>query len=207
VIFVEFKQCTKLVQVAHKSAPMWGLDIIYVDTPSGEADKKSSSYNLSIFSSGANSKGAEVIASTYEDSSPSIRDVWPNIDKLDDLAREDTSVVHARNALVHGKRSATSIENASKRSRREGKKDSLTDVAGTSNIRSKRHRGSSTRREAARIMFAAPGVISPCMRRSFVDRQYSPSTGMGLSEWEVILDELIRMGYIVKKEHDDEHNG
>jgi hypothetical protein len=30
---------------------------------------------------------------------------------------------------------------------------------------------------------------------------------MGLSEWEVILDELIHMGYIVKKEHDDEHNG
>jgi hypothetical protein len=52
VIFVEFKQCTKLVQVAHESAPMWGLDIIYVDTPSGEAAEKSSSYNLSIFSSG-----------------------------------------------------------------------------------------------------------------------------------------------------------
>jgi hypothetical protein len=38
------------------------------------------------------------------------------------------------------------------------------------------------------------------MQRLFVDRQYSPSTGMGLSEWEIILEELTRMGYIVKKE-------
>jgi hypothetical protein len=61
------------------------------------------------------------------------------------------------------------------------------------------------RREAARIL--SDGAISPRMRRSFVDRWYSPSIGMGLSEWEVILDELIRMGYIVKKEPDDGHNG
>jgi hypothetical protein len=38
------------------------------------------------------------------------------------------------------------------------------------------------------------------MRRSFVDRQYSPSTGMGLSEREIILEELTQMGYIVKEE-------
>jgi hypothetical protein len=31
-------------------------------------------------------------------------------------------------------------------------------------------------------------------------------TGMGLSEWEVILDELIRMGYIAKEEPDSDHN-
>jgi hypothetical protein len=35
---------------------------------------------------------------------------------------------------------------------------------------------------------------------SFVDRQYSPSTGIDQSEWEIILMELTRMGYIVKKE-------
>jgi hypothetical protein len=29
---------------------------------------------------------------------------------------------------------------------------------------------------------------------------------MGLSEWEVILEELIRMGYIVKEEPDSDHN-
>jgi hypothetical protein len=54
--------------------------------------------------------------------------------------------------------------------------------------------------KAAQILSTAPGAISPHMRRLFVDRQYSPSIGMDLCEWEIILDELNRMGYIVKKE-------
>jgi hypothetical protein len=39
------------------------------------------------------------------------------------------------------------------------------------------------------------------MRCSFVDRQYSPSTGMDRSEWEIILGELIHMGFLAKQEH------
>jgi hypothetical protein len=50
------------------------------------------------------------------------------------------------------------------------KKDSLKDVPRTSNIKSKRCGGSSVKREATQILSAAPGVISPCMRMSFVDR-------------------------------------
>jgi hypothetical protein len=38
------------------------------------------------------------------------------------------------------------------------------------------------------------------MRKSFVDRQYLPSTGIDLSERKIILDELTHMGYFVKKE-------
>jgi hypothetical protein len=56
------------------------------------------------------------------------------------------------------------------------------------------------------MLSAAPGAISPRMRRSFVDRRYSPLTGTGLSEWEDVLDELIRMAYIVKTEPDSDHN-
>jgi hypothetical protein len=52
-----------------------GLDIIYVDTPSGKVAEKSSSYDLSIFSSGANSQGAEIIVAVCGDSSPSIREL------------------------------------------------------------------------------------------------------------------------------------
>jgi hypothetical protein len=37
-----------------------------------------------------------------------------------------------------------------------------------------------------------------------VDKQYSPSTGMDQSEWKIILEELTRMGYIVKKEPESE---
>jgi hypothetical protein len=53
------------------------------------------------------------------------------------------------------------------------------------------------------ILLDAPRAVSPLMWRSFIDRQYSPSTGMDRSEWEIILEEIICMGYIVKKEPDD----
>jgi hypothetical protein len=62
-----------------------------------------------------------------------------------------------------------------------------------------RGRGS-VRNKAAQILSAAPGAISPRMRRSFVDRQYLPSTEMDRSEWEIILEQLTRTGYIIKKE-------
>jgi hypothetical protein len=61
------------------------------------------------------------------------------------------------------------------------------------------------RKDVARILSAAPGAISPCMQRSLLDRRYSSSTSMGLCEWEIVLNELIRAGYIVKKEPDDNH--
>jgi hypothetical protein len=44
--------------------------------------------------------------------------------------------------------------------------------------------------KVARILANASEAISPRMRRSFVDRQYSRSTGMDWSEWELILEEL-----------------
>jgi hypothetical protein len=36
--------------------------------------------------------------------------------------------------------------------------------------------------------------------KALVDRQYSHLTGMDLSEWEIILEELTCMGFIVKQE-------
>jgi hypothetical protein len=111
---VELERCTKPAQVPNGSRPVRGMDIIYVDTPSDEASQKSSSYNLSIFSSGANSEGAEVVAATRDDSSPSIGELWPDIDELDDPPCKDTSVVHAHNASIRRKRSSASIGNTSK---------------------------------------------------------------------------------------------
>jgi hypothetical protein len=81
-----------------------------------------------------------------------------------------------------------------------------SDAPGPSNIKSKGHISGSVKRKVVRILSAAPETISLRMQRSFVDRRYSPSTGMGLSEWEIILDELIRMEYIVKKEPDSDCN-
>jgi hypothetical protein len=44
------------------------------------------------------------------------------------------------------------------------------------------------------------GDISPRTKRSFVERRYSPLTDMDRSEWEIISQELMIMGYIVKEE-------
>jgi hypothetical protein len=49
VVFVGLKLCIKPAQVAHGSGPAQGLNIIYVDMPSGEVDGKYSSYDLAIF--------------------------------------------------------------------------------------------------------------------------------------------------------------
>jgi hypothetical protein len=68
------------------------------------------------------------------------------------------------------------------------------------------HGKCSTKKKITQILSAALRAISPHMRRSFVDRQYSPSTGMDLSELVIILDELTHMGYIVKKEPDSDGN-
>jgi hypothetical protein len=185
---------------------MRGLNIIYVDMPSGEVAEKSSSYDLFIFCSGANSPIAEIVGAASGGSSPSIGELWPDIDNLDEIQHRDTTIMHAHDISVRGRRSTTSAQKAGKCSRREGKKALLEDILGMSNIKSKSRGVSSTKREVAQILSDAPEAISPRMQRSFVDRRYSPSIGMGLSEWEVILDELIHMGYIVKDEPDSDHN-
>jgi hypothetical protein len=105
------------LQVPHESRPAQGLDIICVDTPIGEVVEKSSSYDLSIFSSGADSQGVEIATVASRGSSLSIGELWPDIDKLDKIRCEDTSVVHTRDVSVHGRRATASAEKAGRCSR------------------------------------------------------------------------------------------
>jgi hypothetical protein len=58
----------------------------------------------------------------------------------------------------------------------------------------------SVRNKAAWILADASSAISPRMKHLFVHSQYSPSTGMDLSMWEIILEVLIHMGFLVKQE-------
>jgi hypothetical protein len=74
------------------------------------------------------------------------------------------------------------------------------EVSGSSATPSRGCSGGSTKNKAAQILSDAAGAISPRMRHSFVDRQYSPSTSVYHSEWEIILGELIHMGFLVKHE-------
>jgi hypothetical protein len=147
----------------------------------------------------------EVVTAMCDDSSPSVVELWPDIDKLDKSTCGDTSVVRTRDSTIHGKGSDMHVEDADRHSGREGKWDSLSDVAGTSDIRLKGYVEGSARKDDVRILFVAPGAISPRIQMSLLDRRYSPSTDMGLCELEIVLNELIRSGYIVKKELDDNH--
>jgi hypothetical protein len=81
-----------------------------VDTFSGEVAEKSSSYDLSIFSFGADSQGAGIIVVAFKGYRPSIGELWPDIDKLDEIRREGTSIVHTRDVSVRGMRSTVSAK-------------------------------------------------------------------------------------------------
>jgi hypothetical protein len=96
----------------HKGPDLGGEWILFMwSRPAAKLLKNLALIICPFFSSGANFEGAEVVAANREDSSRSIRELWPDIDKLDDLSREDISVVRARDASIRGKGSAASIGN------------------------------------------------------------------------------------------------
>jgi hypothetical protein len=87
-----------------------------------------------------------------DDSSPSVVELWPDIDKLDNPSCRDTSIVHTCDATIHGKRSDAPVEDADRCSGHEGKWDSLSNVAETSDFRSKGCVGGSARKDATWIL-------------------------------------------------------
>jgi hypothetical protein len=126
--------------------------------------------------------------------SVSIGELWPGIDQLDETGHGGTSATVAPNP----RRSPGSGRIGEGTSRAS---EGVVGVLGPSATAPPQgcDRGSAWDR-AAWILAHALGAISPRMRWSFVDWQYSPSIGMGRSEWEIILEELTCMGLIVKTE-------
>jgi hypothetical protein len=143
-------------------------------------------------------------------SSVSIRELWAEMDMMDEISHGGNSTGKVPRNVHRGRRSLPLVEKTDERACCMDKGALLNDTPRPSNAQPRGHgRGHgrcSAKNKVTRILSAVPRAISPCMRRSFVDRQYSPSTGMDLSEWEIILDELTRMGYIVKKEPDSDGN-
>jgi hypothetical protein len=176
-------------------------DVIILDTPQDDLiEISSSSYGLSLFSLKAGShldKCTE--AAPGESSSVSVWELWPGIDLLDEPGLEGTSAV-----LTQGpwwdqvSRSHTDPQG----SWRMDKGSSCVDrgAPGSSSVPQHGCGGSSAKNKATQILVDASRTIAPQMKHLFVDRQYSPSTGMDRSEWEIILEELIRMGFLVKQE-------
>jgi hypothetical protein len=88
-------------QVPSGFGPARGLDIICLDTPSGEVIEISSCYDVSVFLPGASSPHGEGVGATPVGSSLSIGELWPSIDKLDEINREDTSAVHIHEVVLY----------------------------------------------------------------------------------------------------------
>jgi hypothetical protein len=42
--------------------------------------------------------------------------------------------------------------------------------------------------------------LQPIVKQSFQEGCYSPSTGMEMSEWQIMLEQLIAMGVVIKEE-------
>jgi hypothetical protein len=129
-------------------------------------------------------------------STPSIEELWPNIGKLDEINHGATFVGDFLGATLCERRSSPSIARVNEHFSSANKRVLMDDAPGSSSgLPRCRGRGrDSVRKKATQILAAAPGVILPRMRRSFVDRQYSPSTGMDQNEWEIILEEYTCMG-------------
>jgi hypothetical protein len=70
---------------------------------------------------------------------------------------------------------------------------SVGGALGLLSIVPKGYGGCSVKNKVVRILADVSVAISPRMRRSFIDRQYSPLIGMDQSGLKIILEELTSM--------------
>jgi hypothetical protein len=142
---------------------------------------------LSIFSLKTDAQFSEGSGNTPEGSSSvSIGELWAEMDMMDEISHGGTSTGNVPRNVHREQRSLPSVETTSERAHRTDKGALLDDTPGPSNAQpqgnGRDHGRYSLKNKVAQILSAAPRAISSHMQRSFVDRQYSPSTGMDLSE-------------------------
>jgi hypothetical protein len=136
--------------------------------------------------------------------SVSVGELWPEIDLLDEVIRGGTSVVPVQGP--HGDQTSHShadLQGSRKwdeGSSRIDQKALIDGAPGWSFALPCGSGGGSTKNKAAQILANASRAISSRMRHSFVDRQYSPLTGIYWTEWEIILEDLTCMVLLVKQE-------
>jgi hypothetical protein len=140
---------------------------------------------LSIFCSQVDPHRAEGDGDAAKgSSSSSIRELWPNIDKLDEENHGATFVGDLSGSTLCERSSSTLVVRVNERANPTNKRTLVDHAPGPSSALP-RGRGSgrgSMRKKAPLILAATPRAISPHMRRSFMDRQYSPSTDMDQRE-------------------------
>jgi hypothetical protein len=146
------------------------LGVICLDTPSGEVEV-CSSYDLSIFSLKTDAQLSEGGGSTHEGSSSvSIGELWVEMDMMDAISHRGTSTRNIPRSAHHERRSVPLVLTTGECTSHIDKGALLEDTPRPSNTLSRGHGKYSTKNKATQILSAAPGAISPRMRRSFVDR-------------------------------------
>jgi hypothetical protein len=153
---------------------MRDLNVICLDTPSGEVVEVSSSCNLFVFSPKTDAQFTEGGGNTPEGSSSvSIGELWAEMDMMDEISHGGNSAGNVSRNAHHERRSLPLVEKTGERASRMDKGALLNDTPGPSNAQPRGRGRCSTKNKAVQILSATPGAISPRMRRSFVDRQYS----------------------------------
>jgi hypothetical protein len=114
-------------------------------------------------------------------SSVSVGELWLGIDQLDEVGPEGTSAVlvqdQRRNPPLHSRAGPQGLRELDEVSSRANQ-----GISGSSSTLPCGCGGDSEKNKVARILVDASRAISPQMRHPFVDRQYSPSTGMDRSK-------------------------
>jgi hypothetical protein len=109
------------------------LDVICLDTPSGEVEV-SSSYDLFIFSLKTDAQFSEGGGNTPEGSSSvSIGELWAEMDMMDAISHGGTSTGNVPRNAHHEQRSMPLVETTSERTSRTDKVALLDDTPGPSN--------------------------------------------------------------------------
>jgi hypothetical protein len=112
-----------------------------VHTPCGEVIKISSSSDLSTFCLGTDPQHAKGVEATLVGSSSvSIGELWPNIDKLDEISRGGGSVVTIPEVMPRGGKSQASVEKSDEYARHKNERALPGDAPGPSVVLPKSRR-------------------------------------------------------------------
>jgi hypothetical protein len=124
-------------------------------------------------------------------SSVNTEELWTEMDMMDEISHGGTSVGNIPRNTHRERRSLPSVEKTGECAGRVDKRALLNDTPVPSNTQPRGSGKDSMKKKAAWILSAALRAISLPMRRSFVDRQHSPLTGMDLNEWKIFWMSLL----------------
>jgi hypothetical protein len=110
------------------------LDVICLNTPSGEVVEVSSSYDMSIFSSKTDAPFTEGGGNAPEGpSSVSVGEFWAEMDMMDEISHGGTSARNVPRNVHHEWRSLPSVEKTGERASHTDKGALLNNTSGPSN--------------------------------------------------------------------------